>query len=167
MGLFCTTGQVTPKSIVWSGQNSLVRDFTPVQMICKSHNPIKTKKAMLWTVSIWHFFGTQGQVTAKWIVRSGRNSNSSEILWLSWLPASLKMIWSKVKALSSRQHFLHHTVYGKNFCRSRASNSKVNGLIWPKIELVWDFMDVLVICKYEEDPIKNEVAIDQTTFSPL
>ena len=28
-------------------------------------------------------------------------------------------------------------------------------------------MDVLVTCKYEEDPIKNEVARVLTTFSPL
>ena len=30
-----------------------------------------------------------------------------------------------------------------------------------------DVMDVLVICKYEEDPIKNEGARVDTTFSPL
>ena len=30
--------------------------------------------------------------------------------------------------------------------------------IWPNFELVRDFMDVLVTCKYEEDPIKNEGA---------
>ena len=29
------------------------------------------------------------------------------------------------------------------------------------------FMDVLVICKYEEDLIKNEGARVDTTFSPL
>ena len=44
------------------------------------------------------FFGTQVQVTPKGIVQSGQNSNSSKILWLSWLPASLKMIQLKVKA---------------------------------------------------------------------
>ena len=30
-----------------------------------------------------------------------------------------------------------------------------------------DIMDVLVTCKYEEDPIKNEGARVDTTFSPL
>ena len=30
--------------------------------------------------------------------------------------------------------------------------------IWPKLELVRDIMVVLVTCKYEEDPIKNEGA---------
>ena len=49
----------------------------------------------------------------------------------------------------------------------KAIKSKVNSLIWPEIELVRDFMDVLVTCKFDEAPIKNEEVIDQTTFSPL
>ena len=28
-------------------------------------------------------------------------------------------------------------------------------------------MPVLIICKFDEDSIRNEVFIDQTTFSPL
>ena len=36
-----------------------------------------------------------------------------------------------------------------------------------KIKLVQDFIPVPVICKFDEDPIKNEVAIVWTTFSPL
>ena len=38
------------------------------------------------------YFGAQGQVTSKWIVRSGPKSNSLEILLLSCLPASYRMI---------------------------------------------------------------------------
>ena len=34
------------------------------------------------------FLDTQGHLTPKGVVQSGRNLNSSEILWLSWLPAS-------------------------------------------------------------------------------
>ena len=41
------------------------------------------------------------------------------------------------------------------------------GPIWPNFELVRDIMNVLVTCKYEEDPIKNEGARVDTTFSPL
>ena len=44
------------------------------------------------------------------------------------------------------------------FRRSRAANSAVLGQIWLKFKLVRDIIDVLVICKYEEDPIKNEGA---------
>ena len=46
-------------------------------------------------------------------------------------------------------------------------NSTVLGPIWPNLKLVRDVMDVLVTCKYEEDPIKNEGTRVDTTFSPL
>ena len=38
---------------------------------------------------------------------------------------------------------------------------------WAEIENVQGFMRVLVICKFDEDPIRNEVSISKTTFSPL
>ena len=48
---------------------------------------------------------------------------------------------------------------GGNFFRpSRATNSAVLGQICQKFELVLDIMVVLVTCKYEEDPFKNEGA---------
>ena len=59
------------------------------------------------------------------------------------------------------------SVYGIFFIRSRAANSAVRGAIWPNFELVRDVMDVLVTCKYEEDPFKKEGARVLTTFSPL
>ena len=61
------------------------------------------------------FFSTHGQVTPKWIVRTGWNLNFSEILWLYWLPASLKLIWLKVNVLSSGQHVLLYKSMGKYF----------------------------------------------------
>ena len=36
------------------------------------------------------------------------------------------------------------------FRRSRAANSVVSGPIWPKFDLVQDFMHVLVTCKYKK-----------------
>ena len=42
--------------------------------------------------------------------------------------------------------------------RSRAANSEVSGGILPKIEIIQAFIVVLVTCKNEEDPIKNEGA---------
>ena len=73
----------------------------------------------------------------------------------------------KVNALSFGQHFLHYkSIHGKIFHHSRASNSKVNSPIWLKIKILQDFMPVLIICKFDEEPIKNEDTIDQTTFSP-
>ena len=44
------------------------------------------------------------------------------------------------------------------FRRSRAANSAVLGRIRLKFELDRDGIDVLVTCKYEGDPIKNEGA---------
>ena len=63
--------------------------------------------------------------------------------------------------------FLHYKSMGIFLKRSRAANSAVLGLIWPNFELVRYIMDVLVTCKYVEDPIKNEGARVDTTFSPL
>ena len=51
--------------------------------------------------------------------------------------------------------------------RSRAANSAVLGPIWPNFKLVRDIIDVLVTCKYKEDPIKNEGARESTTLTPL
>ena len=44
------------------------------------------------------------------------------------------------------------------FRRSRAANSEVSGGILPKFELIQAFIVVLVTCKNEENPIKNEGA---------
>ena len=63
--------------------------------------------------------------------------------------------------------FLPLEVYGDFSRGSRAANSAVLGPIWPNFELVRDVMDVLVTCKYEEDPFKNEGASVVTTFFPL
>ena len=72
---------------------------------------IKKMKVLLFPQHFLHYksmgniFGAQGQVTPKRMVRSGPKSNSSEMLCLSWLPASEKKIQSKMKALSCPQHF--------------------------------------------------------------
>ena len=63
--------------------------------------------------------------------------------------------------------FLPLYVFGDFSRCPRAANSAVLGLIWPNFELVRDVIDVLVTCKYEEDPIKIEGARVFTTFSPL
>ena len=45
--------------------------------------------------SMENFLDTQGQLTPYSVVRSGRNLNSSEILCMSSLPASIKRIETK------------------------------------------------------------------------
>ena len=50
-------------------------------------------------------FVTQGQVTPKWVVWFSPKSNSTELLCLSWLPATLMMIQSNMNKLAWRHHF--------------------------------------------------------------
>ena len=80
------------------------------------------------------FFDAQGQLTPQSMVKSSRNSNESEILWLSSLPARMKKIRSKMKALECLQDYM------SSFRPSRAVNSAVNGGIPPKFELIQAFM---------------------------
>ena len=53
------------------------------------------------------------------------------------------------------------------FRHSRAANAEISGGIQSKFELIQAFIVVLVTCKNEEDPIKNEGARVLTRFSPL
>ena len=50
---------------------------------------------------------------------------------------------------------------------STAANSVAGGWVWRKIKLIQTFMEVLVTCKNEEDPFKNECARVVTTDLPL
>ena len=86
---------------------------------------------------------------------------------MSSIPARMKKIQLKMKALDCSQDFSHY--------KSMGIFPDAQGQLTPQslvrsgriIELVRDIMDVLVTCKYEEDPIKNEGARVDTTFSPL
>ena len=62
--------------------------------------------------------------------------------------------------------FSHYKSMG-DFLTPKAANSVVSGPIWPKFELVRDFMHVLVTCKYKEDLIKSNREKVETPFSPL
>ena len=87
-------------SLIWP-KFELIREFMAVLPICKfDEDPIKMEGTINRIRSNMRFFGFQGQVTPKRKIWSGRNSNSSENLWLFWLPASLMKIRSKLNALS-------------------------------------------------------------------
>ena len=70
-----------------------------------------------------------------------------------------------MKELEYSQDFSHYKSTFFFSRRSRAANSAVLGPIWPNFELVRDLIDVLITCKYEEDPIKNEGAKVVTTLN--
>ena len=74
------------------------------------------------------FPDAQGQLTPHSLVRSGRISNSSEILWMISLPASMKKIRLKMKALEWTQHFPHYNPMGDIRCHGHQSSDP----IWPK-----------------------------------
>ena len=101
------------------------------------------------------------------MVASGRISNSFKLLYMSLLPANMKRIQSKIAVKFVMTSFSPLKVYGIFFIRSRAANSAVLSPIWPNFEVVGGVMNVLVTCKFEEDPIKNEGARVLTTFCPL
>ena len=107
------------------------------------------------------FPDAQGQLTPQPLVRSAPNSDSVQTLWLSSLPEKMNKIRSKMKALEWPQDNMFI------FWRSRADNSENSGGIWHKFELIQVCMHVLVTCKNEEDPMKNEFAGVAKTFLPL
>ena len=74
------------------------------------------------------FPDAQGQLTPQSLVRSNRISNSSKMLWMSSLPASMKKIRSKMKALECSQHFPHYNPMGAIRCHGHQSSDP----IWPK-----------------------------------
>ena len=102
----------TGNSLLWP-EMELDQGFMSVLVICKfEEDPLKSEGII---VSSSFFSGAHGQVTPKSMDGCGRNSNSSEILCLSWLPASLMTIRSKMRALLCPQNFLHYKSMAKIF----------------------------------------------------
>ena len=108
----------------------------------------------------------QDQISFKKHKNGPWKPEARQLLCLSWLPAALMMIRSKMNELAWRHHFNIISLW-KIFRRSRTANSVVCGPIWPKFELVRDFMHVLVTCKPKKDRIKNNREKVDTSFSPL
>ena len=104
------------------------------------------------------FPDAQGQLTLQSLVRSGRISKSSEMLWMFSLPASMKKIRSKMKALEWTQHFPHY---------NSMVAMETRGRIWLNYELIQALIHVLITCKYEKNPIKNSGENVMTSVSPL
>ena len=142
-----------------------------VLLTCKyEEDPIKNEGARVVTTLYSKFSDAQGQITLVLVSVSGRNLNSSKLSCMFSLPARMKMIDSKMKELECSQDFSHYKSMGifSDAQGQLTPQSLVRPwVIWPNFELVRDVMDVLVTCKYVEDPIKDEGARVDTTFSPL
>ena len=118
---------------IWSNFK-LIQALIHVLITCKyEKNLIKDSGENVMTSfshykSMGIFPDAQGQLTPQSLVRSGRISNSSEMLWMFSLPASMKNIRSKMKALKWTQHFPNYNPMGAiRFYGHQSSNP-----IWPK-----------------------------------
>ena len=111
-------GQITLESDAVSGRN-----LNSSKLSCMSSLPARMRmiesimKELECSQDYSHyksmgiFPDAQGQLTPQSLVRSGRISNSSEMLGMFLLPASMKKILSKMKALECSQHFPHYTLW--------------------------------------------------------
>ena len=89
-----------------SGRNSNSSKLLCMFLLPARMNMIRAKvKELEWSEQffLYKYMGifpeTQGQLTQQSSVRSDRISNSFEMLWMSLLPARIKKIRSKMKAL--------------------------------------------------------------------
>ena len=105
----------------------LTRAFMPVLVTSNFDDDlIKNEWASMQTPfshykSMGNFLDIQGQLTPKSVVRSDRNSNSSKILCMSSLPASIKRTGSKTTKKRWRHHFPHYMSTGAFCCHGNQS----------------------------------------------
>ena len=59
----------------------------------------------MFTTLYINFSDAQGQITLELVAVSGRNLNSFKLSCMSWLPARMRMIDSKMKELECSQDF--------------------------------------------------------------
>ena len=93
------------------------------------------------------FPDAQGQLTPQSSVRSGRISNSSEMLWMFLLPASMKKIRSKMKAVEWSQHFSHYNPMGAIGCHGHQSSDP----IWSKTYCILSPYTMMLQIKFSYD----------------
>ena len=125
-----TQGQITLVLVSVSGRN-----LNSSKLSCMSSLPARMRmidskmKELEWSQDFSHYKSmgifqiAQGQLTPQSLVRSGRISNSSEMLWMFLLPASIKKIRSKMKALEWTQHFPHYNPMGAICCHGNQSSN--------------------------------------------
>ena len=83
-----------------------------VLVTCKNEALIKNRGTRVFTTLYINFSGVQGQITLELVVVSGQNLNSYKLSCMSSLPARMRIINSKMKALECSQDFSHYTSMG-------------------------------------------------------
>ena len=106
---------------------------------------IKNEWAFSHYKSMGNFLDAQGQLTPYSVVQPGRNSNSSEILCMSSLSASIKKIWSKTTEKRWRHRFSHYKSMGAFCCHGNQSFD----LICPK-----------TLCSLSPTPVMLHIKFD-------
>ena len=127
--------QITLELVVVSGRNlnssklSCMSSLPArMRMITSKVKELECSQDFSHYKSIGIFPDTQGQLTPQSLVRSGLISTSSEMLWMFSLPASMKKIRSKMKALEWSHNFPHYNPMGAIRCHGHKSSDS----IWPK-----------------------------------
>ena len=115
MGIFPNAqGQQTHKPFVGYCPISNPSEILWVSSLPARMKRIQSKiKALEWSQHYSLIFShAQGQLTPKSVMESCQNSNPSKLLWLTLLPARMKKIHWKMKALEWSQHFSHYKSMG-------------------------------------------------------
>ena len=71
------------------------------------------------------FPNAQGQLTSQSLIGFSRISNLPVIIWLSSLPAKIKKIRSKMKAVECSKLFLHYSPMGAICCHGKQSSNPI------------------------------------------
>ena len=128
-------GHITLVLVSVSGRNLNSSKLSCMSSLPAKMRMIKSKMQELecsQDFSHYKFIGifpdAQGQLTPQSLVRSCRISNSSEMLWMFSLLASMKKIRLKMKAQEWTQHFPHYNPMGAIRCHGYQSSDP----IWPK-----------------------------------
>ena len=98
MGIFSDVqGRLTPQPVIREGRNSNSSELSCMSSLPASMKRIRSRLSeKKWRPGFSHykpmeiFSEVQGQLTLQSVVQSGRNSNSSELSCMSFLPASMK-----------------------------------------------------------------------------
>ena len=147
-------GQITLVLVSVSGRNlnssKLLRmSLLParMRMIDSKMKELECSQDFSHYKSMGIFPDAQGQLTPQSLVRSGRISNSSEMLWMFSLPVSMKKIRSKMKALEWSQHFPHYNPMGAIRCHGHQSSDP----FWPKTYCSFFPTQVMLQIKFDRN----------------
>ena len=131
-------GQITLESVAVSNRNSNSSKLSCMSSLPARMRMIESKMKELECSqdyshykSMGIFPDAQGQLTLQSLVRSGRITDPSEMLWMFSLPASMKKIRSKMKALECSQHFPHYNPMGAIRCHGHQSSDLAQNLMQP------------------------------------